>query len=66
MEALKHLLEAGHASVSLLQRRLNVGYPRAARLIDILQSHGYVGPHEGSKPRKLLITAEEYADLQES
>ena len=55
-QAAEIVVEAGYASVSLLQRRMNVGYPRAARLIDRMQEKGYVGPFEGSKPRKVLLT----------
>jgi S-DNA-T family DNA segregation ATPase FtsK/SpoIIIE len=44
------------ASISLLQRRFRIGYNRAARLIDELEEHGVVGPSEGSKPRKVLMT----------
>ncbi len=50
-EAVRTVVEAGQASVSLLQRRLRVGYTRAARLIDQLEAAGVVGPYEGSKPR---------------
>lgn len=60
MDALTTVIEADYAAVSLLQRRLSVGYPRAARLIDRLCELGWVGPHEGSKPRKILITREQY------
>lgn len=48
------VIEAGKASTSLLQRRLKVGYSRAARLIDMLESRGVVGPADGSKPRQVL------------
>ncbi len=63
MDALATVIEADYAAVSLLQRRLSVGYPRAARLIDRLSERGWVGPHEGSKPRKILITREQYEQL---
>lgn len=63
MPALRVLVENGYASVSLLQRKLTVGYPRAARMIDRLNELGYVGPFEGSKPRELLITADQYENL---
>lgn len=63
-QALGIVVEAGYASVSLLQRRMNVGYPRAARLIDRMQEAGYVGPFEGSKPRKVLITAAQFMELK--
>lgn len=54
------ILQAGRASATLLQRRLGVGYPRAARIIDILEEEGFVGPPEGSKPREILVSKEEY------
>ncbi len=54
-QAVGVLLDAGYASVSILQRRMNIGYPRAARLIDSMELAGIIGPHEGAKPRKLLI-----------
>ncbi|MBC7293006.1 MAG: DNA translocase FtsK, partial [Thermoleophilia bacterium] len=59
-EAARLVLETGSASVSMLQRRLRVGYTRAGRLIDMLERRGIVGPWEGSKPRQILITPEEY------
>lgn len=58
--AVKIFIETGHASISLLQRRLHIGYARAARLIDIMERKGYVGGYEGSKPRAVLITPDEY------
>jgi S-DNA-T family DNA segregation ATPase FtsK/SpoIIIE len=61
-QAVKLVLEAKTASVSLLQRRLRVGYTRAARLIDMMESNGIVGPYEGSKPREVLITLEQYEE----
>ena len=54
-DAIKILLDAKKASTSLLQRRLKIGYSRAARIIDILEDKGVVGPNEGSKPREILI-----------
>ncbi len=54
-EAKRVVIEAKKASASLLQRRLRVGYARAARLIDILEEKGEVGPGEGAKPREILI-----------
>lgn len=55
-EAIKCVVEAGQASTSLLQRRLRLGYARAGRLIDEMEQMGIVGPHEGSKPRQVLMT----------
>lgn len=54
-EAKRVVVEAGKASASLLQRRLRIGYARAARLIDILEQKGIVGPAEGAKPRDVLV-----------
>ena len=54
------VLESGQASVSLLQRRLKLGYSRAARLVDQMEEKGYVGPFEGSRPRQILITPEQW------
>ena len=54
-DALKLVIEAQQASISMLQRRLRIGYNRAARLIDDMESKGFVGPYEGSKPRRVLI-----------
>lgn len=59
-QAVQIILEAKQASVSLLQRRMRVGYTRAARLIDTMEARGIVGPYEGSKPREVLISLEQY------
>lgn len=61
-KAVEILVETGHASISMLQRRLRIGYARAARLIDIMEKKGIVGGYEGSKPRAILITKEEYQE----
>lgn len=55
LDAMKIVLEDGQASVSRIQRRLAVGHPRAARLVDIMEGKGLVTPPDGSKPRKLLF-----------
>lgn len=53
-EAVKLVVEAGQASVSMLQRRFRIGYARAARLIDLMEQRGIVGPYQGSKPREVM------------
>ena len=58
------VLETGQASVSMLQRRLKLGYARAARLVDQMEERGYVGPFEGSKPRQLLIDKVKWQELK--
>jgi S-DNA-T family DNA segregation ATPase FtsK/SpoIIIE len=59
------ILETGQASVSMLQRRLKLGYARAARIVDEMEEKGYVGPFQGSKPRAILITKEQW-EMQKS
>jgi S-DNA-T family DNA segregation ATPase FtsK/SpoIIIE len=59
-QAVQIVLEAKQASVSLLQRRMRIGYTRAARLIDYMEAKGVVGPYEGSKPREVLMSLEQY------
>ena len=54
------ILETGQASVSMLQRRLKLGYARAARIVDEMEEKGFVGPFQGSKPRAILITKEQW------
>ena len=62
--AVEVILETGQASVSMLQRRLKLGYARAARIVDEMEDKGIVGPFEGSKPRQLLITKEQWQAMQ--
>ena len=62
-EAIKCVVEAGQASVSLLQRRLRLGYARAGRLIDEMEQMGIVGAHEGSKSRQVLITYQQWLEM---
>ena len=59
------ILETGQASVSMLQRRLKLGYARAARIMDEMEERGLVGPVEGSKPRQLLITREQWQAIKD-
>ena len=63
-EAVQMVLETGQASVSMLQRRLRLGYTRAARIIDAMEEEGIVGPFRGSKPREILI--QEYQSEEET
>ena len=63
IKAIDVVTEAGQASVSLLQRRLGVGYARAGRLVDQLEANGIVGPHEGSKPRRVLMSRAQYFEM---
>jgi len=58
------ILETGQASVSMLQRRLKLGYARAARIVDEMEEKGIVGPFQGSKPRDILITKEQWAAMR--
>lgn len=59
-DAVRVVLETGQASVSMLQRRLRVGFTRAGRLIDMMERRGFVGPHQGSKAREVLVTRETF------
>ena len=63
-QAVDVILETGQASVSMLQRRLKLGYARAARIIDEMEEKGIVGPFQGSKPRSILITKEQWAVMK--
>ncbi len=62
-QAIEVVVEAGMASTSLLQRRLRLGYARAGRIIDEMEQRGIVGPHEGSKPRQVLITRQQWLEM---
>jgi len=64
-EAKQAVVEAGKASTSYLQRKLRIGYSRAARLMDILEERGVIGPQDGSKPREILAGPGEDADNEE-
>ena len=61
-DAKQAVMEAGKASTSYLQRKLRVGYSRAARLIDILEERGVIGPADGSKPREILLAQDSTMD----
>ena len=64
LPAIECVVEAGMASTSLLQRRLKLGYARAARIVDEMEQRGIVGPFEGSKPRQVLISPERWAEMK--
>ena len=65
-EAIRVVVENGQASTSLLQRKLKLGYARAARIVDEMEERGVVGPYEGSKPRKVLITMDQLMEKEAS
>ncbi len=62
-KAVEYVVEEQNASATFLQRKLKLGYARAARILDELYEKGIVGPYEGSKPRKVLITKEQYYEM---
>jgi len=62
-QALELAVESGKISTSLIQRRLSLGYGRAAKLIDRMEQMGYVSPPEGQKPRKVLLTKQEFMEM---
>ncbi len=59
-EAVRTIMESNQASVSILQRRLRLGYTRAARIIDMMEQDGLIGPFEGSKPRRILVDRQKW------
>lgn len=59
-DAIEMVVRSGQASVSMLQRRFRIGYNRAARIVDMMEARGIVSPQDGSRPRQVLITEEEY------
>ena len=63
VDALQVVVESGQASVSNLQRRLRVGFTRAGRLIDMMEQRGFVGPHQGSKSREVLMSMDQFRRL---
>lgn len=65
-QAVDVIFETKQASVSMLQRRLKLGYARAARIVDQMEEIGVVGPFEGSKPRQVLITKQQWQEMQSS
>ena len=61
--AVETVIEAGQASTSFLQRRCNLGYSRAARIMDEMEQMGIIGPSEGSKPRQVLISRQQWIEM---
>ena len=62
-KAIEAVIEAQSASTTLLQRKLKLGYARAARIVDELEERGIIGPYEGAKPRKVLITKQQWYEM---
>ncbi len=63
-EAIECVVTAGQASVSMLQRRFRIGYNRAARIVDMMEARGIVSPQDGSRPRQVLLSEEELAEMK--
>ena len=63
-EAIDLVVRSGQASVSMLQRRFRIGYNRAARIVDMMEARGIIGPQDGSRPRQVLMTEEELENLE--
>ena len=63
-EAIEFVVESGQGSASMLQRKFKIGFNRAARLIDSMEERGIVGPNEGSKPRKVLMSKQDLQNLE--
>ena len=62
-KAIEIAVDTGKISASYIQRRLKVGFSRAARIVDQMEERGWIGPPDGSKPREVLITKEEYLEM---
>ncbi len=65
-QAIEAVIDAGMASTSMLQRKLKLGYARAARIVDQMEQRGVVGPYEGAKPRQVLLSKQEWLEMQAS
>ncbi|MGN0593845.1 MAG: DNA translocase FtsK, partial [Hominimerdicola sp.] len=63
-QAISIIVQTGNASTAFLQRKLKLGFPRAARIMDEIEEMGIIGPQEGAKPRKINITEEEWLEMQ--
>ena len=64
LEAVDLVLENGQASVAMFQRKFKMGYQRAAKLIDQMEEKKIIGPYEGTKPRQVLITRQEFNEMK--
>jgi S-DNA-T family DNA segregation ATPase FtsK/SpoIIIE len=62
--AIECVVDQGQASTSLLQRKLKLGYARAARIMDMMEEKGIIGPYEGSKPRQVLISKDRWIEMK--
>ncbi len=62
-DAIEVAVDAGQISTSMLQRKLKLGYARAARIVDEMEERGIIGPFEGSKPRKVLISRQQWLEM---
>ena len=65
-DAVSYVISAEQASVSSLQRKFKIGYNRAARLVDVMEERGIVGPPDGARPRKVLITQDQYEQMKKA
>ena len=63
-DAIDVVMETGQASASFLQRRLKLGYARAARIVDQMEARGIIGPMEGAKPRQILISKTDWQEMK--
>ena len=66
MDSIELVIDSGKASVSMLQRRFRIGYNRAARIVDMMEEMGVVGPQDGSSPRQVIMTREEFEALKDA
>ena len=64
MEAIETVVDLGQASASFIQRRFKVGYARAGRIIDQMEARGIISGYEGSKPRQVLVSKEQWQELK--
>ncbi len=65
LDAVRIVVESQQASTSMLQRRMRVGYTRAARLIDAMEARGFIGPADGARPREVYLTVDQYREMAE-